>query len=95
MKRKKRKRRRERRGKRESAKKLRRRLVKRRRRKSASTVSVLLGWTSWNASGEKERRRLKRRRIYLETNLRLAEMVQPDHWTVTEMETGGDLLAGI
>ena len=61
-----------------------------------SIVSVLLGWTNWNASGEKERRRLKRRRISLETNLRLVEMVQPDHWTVTEMETaGGDLLAGI
>lgn len=60
-----------------------------------SIVSVLLGWTSWNASGEKERRRLKRKKLFLATNLRVIKMVHPGQWTVTETETGGDHLAVI
>jgi len=53
------------------------------------------GWTNWNVNGEKERRRLKKRRVYLEANPRLIEMVQLDPWIVTETETGGVHLAGI
>jgi len=95
LKRKKRKRKREKKGKNESSKRLRRRLVKRRRRKNVSIANISLGWTSWNASDEKERKRLKRRKHSPEKNPRLIEMVQPDQWSVTETGTGGDHLAGI
>lgn len=60
-----------------------------------SIASISLGWMSWNASDEKERKRLKRRKHSPEENPRLIEMVQPDRWSATETGTGGDHLAGI